>query len=87
MQAVRGASLPSLTQHERWPLQHEKRRSALCLAVLGGGGEKTRSRIAVYCSPACQRAAWPSHKRLCKALKGERAEGQGFGVKGWEGAL
>jgi len=51
-----------------------------CLAVLGGGGEKlTCSRIAVYCSPACQRAAWPSHKRLCKRrrVKGLRVKGSG----------
>jgi len=37
-----------------------------CLAALGSGGEKLtcgRCCMVVHCSPACQRAAWRTHKR------------------------
>ena len=40
---------------------------SLCTACGGPGGLRCATCRTPYCSPSCQRAAWPVHKKICKA--------------------
>lgn len=43
----------------------------------------TRCLVARFCGEACQRAAWPQHRRVCRALQRER-EGGVRAVGAWD---
>jgi len=61
--AAPAATAPEPVDVPAAPASHPCACGAAAVHVCGG------CRVAAYCSPACQRAAWPAHQVACRAAK------------------